>query len=105
MAIQYGTTGMLCVSHMNKVQYVPIKDVPLLMLPKVSNEQQVNSLSISPMQQTHLQIFGGLWGCRIVGTAAGLLNILKEQRGETVALGFCQRGLFEIQQVEAQAEQ
>lgn len=71
----------------------------------VTNEQQVNSLSISPMQQTHLQIFGGLWGCRIVGTAAGLLNILKEQRGETVALGFCQRGLFEIQQVEAQAEQ
>lgn len=52
-----------------------------------------------------LQSVGGLWGCRIAGTAAGLLNILGEQRGETVALSFCRRDLFEIQHVEAQAEQ
>lgn len=48
---------------------------------------------------------GGLRGSRIDGTAAGLVNIQREQRVETVALGFCQRVLFEIQQVEAPAEQ
>lgn len=55
--------------------------------------------------ETNLQSFGGLGGCRIDGTAAGLVNIQEEQRGETVAMGFYRRGLFEMQQVEAQAEQ
>lgn len=49
--------------------------------------------------------FGELRGSWIDGTAAGLVNIQGEQRVETVALGFCQRVLFEIQQVEALAEQ
>lgn len=55
--------------------------------------------------QTNLQSSGGLGGLRIDGAAAGLVNIQGEQRGETEALGFCRRGLFEIQQVETQAEQ
>lgn len=63
------------------------------------------SLFFSLIHHVDLQSLGGLGGCRIVGTAAGLVDILGEQRGETMALGFCWRGLFEIQQVEAQAEQ
>ena len=57
------------------------------------------------MQQTDLQSFAGALGCRVVSGAAALVNILGEQTGETGALGFYRRALFEIQQVEAQAEQ
>lgn len=35
----------------------------------------------------------------------GIFNILEAKRGETLALGFCKRGLFGIQQVDTQAEQ
>lgn len=57
------------------------------------------------IQRNLQKLRGGLRGSRIDGTAAGLVNIQREQRVETVALGFCQRVLFEIQQVEAPAEQ
>lgn len=44
--------------------------------------------SISLMQQTDLQSIGGLGAAALFGTAAGLVNILVEQRVETVAQGF-----------------
>ena len=47
----------------------------------------------------------GLGESGIASSAARLVNILGEQGRETMVLSFCQRGLFEIQQVKAQAEQ